>query len=84
MYGSWDMEHNRLNFLSFWAFFCLFTSLMIKKIKIWKMKKPPGDVTILHKCTQNHDHMLYFSWDMARNRYNFYFSLLAFFALLHP
>ena len=25
-----------------------------------KMKKKPGDIIILHKCTKNHDHMLYF------------------------
>ena len=27
MYGSWDIEHNRENFLSFWTGFCPFTSL---------------------------------------------------------
>ena len=26
-----------------------------------KMKKTPRDVIILHKCTKNHDHMLYCS-----------------------
>ena len=26
-----------------------------------KMKKIPGDIIILHKCTKNHDHMLYWS-----------------------
>ena len=25
MYGSWDVEHDRLNFLSFWTIFCPFT-----------------------------------------------------------
>ena len=24
-YGSWDMKHDRQNFLSFWTVFCLFT-----------------------------------------------------------
>ena len=42
-----------------------------------KCKKMPGDI-ILHKCTKNHDHMLYCSLDMARNRFN-YFSFWAIF-----
>ena len=36
MCGSWDMECNRQNFVSFWAFFCPFTPLTIQKIKILK------------------------------------------------
>ena len=38
MYGSWNTRRNRQNFLSFLAIFCPFTSLMIHKIKIWKIK----------------------------------------------
>ena len=41
------------------------------------MKKTPGDIIILHKCTKNHDHMLYCSWDMACDRCNCYFSFWA-------
>ena len=37
------------------------------------MKKNPGDI-ILHKCTTNHDHMFYCSWDMAHVGCNCYFS----------
>ena len=33
MYGSWDKEHNRHNFLSFWTVFCPFTPLTTRKIK---------------------------------------------------
>ena len=36
IYGSWDMERNRLNFLSFWTIFCPFTSLTTWEIKILK------------------------------------------------
>ena len=36
MYGSWDMEHDRQNFLSFWTIFCPFTPLTTQKIKILK------------------------------------------------
>ena len=43
-----------------------------------KMKKALEDIIILHKCTENHDHMLYCSLDMAHNGFN-YFSLWAIF-----
>ena len=49
-----------------------------------KMKRAPGDIIIEHKCTKNHDHVLYCSWDMAHGRCNFYFSFLASFAILLP
>ena len=48
-----------------------------------KMKTMPGDVIILHKCTKNHDHMLYYSWDMVRDRCN-YFSFWAIFCPFTP
>ena len=44
-----------------------------------KLKKTSGNITILHKCTKNHDHILYCSLDMAHNRFNWYFSFWAFF-----
>ena len=48
MYGPWDMEHNRHNFLSFWTIFCPFTPLWTQKIKIFKkMEKTPEDIIIL-------------------------------------
>ena len=46
-----------------------------------KMKKKPRDIIILHKYIKDHDHMLYHSWDMALDRYNFYFS---FWAIFYP
>ena len=36
MYGSWDMECDRHDFLSFWTNFCPFTSLKTWKINILK------------------------------------------------
>ena len=39
MYGSWDMECNRQNFLSFWTVFWPFTHLTTWKIKILKVWK---------------------------------------------
>ena len=46
------------------------------------MKKMPGDVIILHKCTKNHDHMLYCLWDIVCDRY--YFSFWAIFCPFTP
>ena len=45
----------------------------LKNQNFKKMKKMPGDI-ILHKCTKNHDHMLFCSWDMACDTCNCYFS----------
>ena len=80
LYWSWDMAHDGCNcYFSFWAIFCPFTPLTTRKMKILKTyKKTPWDIIILHKCTQNHDHMLYYSWDIARDRCKcsfFYFGL---------
>ena len=65
-------------FLSFWTIFCPFTQ---KNQNFEKLKKAPGDIIILHKCTKNDDYMLYCSLDMARNRLNCYFS---FWAIFYP
>ena len=78
MYGSWDK-------MSFWTIFCCFTPLTTQEIKILKKwKKTPGDIIILHKCTKNHDHMLYCSWDTAHERCNCYFSFWAIFCPFNP
>ena len=36
-----------------------------------KMKKMPGVIITLHKCTINDNHMMYGSWDMKPNRNKF-------------
>ena len=51
----------------------------LENLNFEKMKKTPGDIIILHKYNKDHDHMLYHSWDMALDRYNFYFSVWAIF-----
>ena len=55
MYGSWDMERDGQNFLSFWTIFSTLTTRKIKILKKWKM---PGDIIVLHTCTKNHNHMI--------------------------
>ena len=49
-----------------------------------KMKKTPGNIISLHKCTKNHDHTLSCSWDMACGRCNCYFSFWAILCLFTP
>ena len=68
------------HFGPFFPFYPLATR-KIKMIKKWK--KTPGDI-ILHKCTKNHDHMLYCSWYMAYDRCNCYFSFWATFCPFNP
>ena len=48
------------------------------------MKKKPGDVIILHKCAENHDHILYCSWDMLCDTCNSYFPFWAIFCPFTP
>ena len=72
-------------FWSSWSIFCTFTPLTAWKKKLSKTwKKTPGDIIILHKCTKNHDHRLYCSWDMARDRCNCYFFILGYFLPFYP
>ena len=60
MHGSWDMECNKQSFLSFWTVFCPFYPLNNSKNQNFeKMKHTPQDITILHRCTINDNHMMY-------------------------
>ena len=75
MYGSWDMKFNRQNYFVILGHFLPFTPLTAQKIKISKMNKTHEDIIILHKFTKKHDHPLYCSRDVARDRCNCYFIL---------
>ena len=55
----WRMT-NRI-FCHFGQSFALLPPKNLKNQNFEKMKKRPGDIVILHKCTKNHDHMPYFS-----------------------
>ena len=70
MYSFWDMKFNRRNYFVILGHFLSFTPLTVQKLKISKLKKIPGDIIILHKCTKNHDHPLYCSRDVARHKCN--------------
>ena len=65
----------------FGLFFVLLPPLQPPKNENFKkMKKMPEDI-VLHKCTKNHDYMLYCSWDMAHDGCNCCFS---FWAIFYP
>ena len=85
MHGSWDIERDRQNFLSFLTIFCPFTPPNNPKNENFrKMKKASEDIIILHMCTKYHGHMLYCSWDMTCDRCNCYFSFWAIFCPFTP
>ena len=85
MYGSCYMEHDWENFFVILDYFLPFYPTNNPKNRNFeKMKNPPGDIIILHKCTKNNDHILYCSWDMARDRCNLFFFLGYFVTLIPP
>ena len=49
------------NFCHFGQFFANLPHKNLKNQNFEKMKTVRGDIIILHKCTKNHDHMLYCS-----------------------
>ena len=49
MYGSWEMERDGQNFLSFWTFFCPFTPVTTKKIIILKKWKKYQEISSFYK-----------------------------------
>ena len=85
LYCSWDMVHGRCNYFPFWAIFCQFAPpppppQPPKKKKTQKLKKKLEDIIILQKCTKNHDHRLYCSWDMVCAGCNYF----SFWAIFYP
>ena len=79
IYGFSDIEYNRQNtFVILDCFLPFYPPNNPKNQNFEKLKKDPGDIIILHKCSKNHGHMLYRSSGMARNRFN-YFSFWAIF-----
>ena len=80
LYCSWDTACHGCNCcFSFWTIFCPFTPNSQKHENFKKIKKTLWDIIILHKCTKNHDYMLYCSWDMTCHRCPCCFSFWAIF-----
>ena len=65
----------------FGLFFPFYHPNSLKNENLKKKEKTPWDIIILHKCTKNHDHRLYYSWDMKPDGCNCYFS---FWVIFHP
>ena len=84
IYGSRNIRCDRYKFLSFWANVCPFSPLTMWKINILKLKKNPGDIIILHICTINYNHMMYFYWDIEHDRENFFVILDCFLSFYPP
>ena len=59
MYVFWDIKCNGQNFLSFWTIFCPL-SPYLKNQNLEKMKKKPEHIIILHMCTKNDNHDVWF------------------------
>ena len=88
-YDVWFLRYGarRTEFFSFWTILprCPPPPLNNPKNQNFeKWKKTPTDITILHKCATNDNHMIYCSWDMAPDGCNCYFSFGAIFWLFTP
>ena len=79
MHGSQDRAWQTEFFVILDRFLSFYLPNNLKNQNFEKLKKTHQDIIILHKCPKNHDQMLYYSWDMACNRYNCYFSFWAIF-----
>ena len=67
-YGAQQTEF----FVILGLFLPIYPTNNLRKQKFEKRKKKPGDIIILHLRTANDNHMIYGSWDMERNRQNFF------------
>ena len=82
MYVSWDIKCKGQSFFSFWANFCPLTLLKTQAIKILKKKqKTPPDVIILHMCTTNDNHDVWFLKYQAQKSQ--FFVILGYFLPFH-
>ena len=81
MYSSWDIRQDRV-FCHSGPFFALWpTPKHSENQNFEKLKKPLGDITILHMCPSNDNHMMYCSWDMECDRQ--YFVMADYFLHFH-
>ena len=76
-------EVQQTEFVLFGNFLPFYPANNQKNQNFEKMKKSPCDI-ILHKCTKNHYHMLYCTWDRVQGGCNCYFSFWTIFCLYTP
>ena len=82
MYGSWDKEHDRHNFLSFWTVFCPFTPLWTQKIKILKKWKKYLKILSFYKHKWQSYDVWFLRYGVQQTEFFCHFG--PFFALLTP
>ena len=73
-YDVWFLRYGvqQTEFFVIWdSFLPFYPSNNPKNQNFEKMKKTPGDIIILHKCTINDNHMMYDSWDMEHDGHIF-------------
>ena len=66
------MEHDRQYFVILGHFLPFNSTNNSKNQNFEKMKYKPGEITILHLCNTNDDHMMYGSWDMEHDKQNLF------------
>ena len=71
IYCSWDIERDGLKLTILGHYFPFQPPKPPKNQNFEKYKNIDGDIIILHMCTINHDHVMYGSRDMERDRQNF-------------
>ena len=72
MYGSWYGVGLKFFFVILDRFLPFYPPNNPKDQDFEKMKKAPGDIIILHRCTINDNHMMYSSWDHKHDRQTFF------------
>ena len=80
MYGSWDMEQDGQNFLSFWSISGTFTPLTTQKIKILKKWKNQLEILSFYTGVHKWQSCDVWFWDKEHDRQNF----LSFWVLFCP
>ena len=84
-YDAWFLRYQAQQtdfFVILDQFFPFYPPNNTKNQNFEKMKKMPGDISILHTCTINDNHMMYGSWDMEHDR--IFCHIVPFFALFSP
>ena len=77
---SWDMERDRHNFLTFWSIFCPYPSNNPENQNFEKMKeKKSGDIFLLHVCTINESHSVWFLMECNRHNYSSFWAIYCLF-----
>ena len=84
IYGSWNMERDWQNFLSFWTIFLRFYPTNNPKKIFWAKEKNSGDIIILHMCTIKDNQMIYSSWGMEFDGHIFLWFSTLFFPIYPP